>query len=165
MLCCREYDGGTNSNCGVEVSVVGLRKRHGKSMSLIEVFQFLGLKQIVDLQLLNKRFYGEFAYALIRSVIIFRPRGISLQNNASSLRLLEVSAKGYAWKDFPVGELGEDPRTRRQFFKGKAQLDQTLSRIVQANSSQVYIIGGYSGYPSLIGRDYDVERSCLKADL
>jgi hypothetical protein len=134
-------------------------------MSLIEVFQFLGLKQLVDLQLLNKRFYGEFAYALIRSVIIFRPRGISLQNNASSLRLLEVSAKGFAWRDFPVSEVGEDPQTRSQFFKGKTPQLQTDSKIVQANCSHVYIIGGSNYYAPLLSRTYDAERSMLRADL
>ena len=132
-------------------------------MCQVEVFEYLEKEKLVGLQLLSNRYYSQFAQRLVGLVTIFRPKGVSLQISASSLRLLEVSAKGYAWRDFPVSELGEDPRTRRQFFEGKSQLSQTLSKIVQANSSQVYIIGGYSA--SLMGREYDVARSCIRADL
>ena len=62
-----------------------------------------------------------------------------------------------------VREKGEDEEGRRLFFEGKWQDDMTESKIVQVNRSQVYIIGGI--YPSLMGRVYDVARSCLRVDL
>ena len=77
--------------------------------------------------------------------------------DSSNLRLLE----GCAWRDLPVCEQGGNPRTRGTFFAGPVCLTQ--SRIVQANRTHVYIIGGYG--PSLRSCEYDVARSCLRVHL
>ena len=79
------------------------RYRHGQSLCLIEVFYFLGEEKQIGLQKLNKRYYSTY---LVKSICLFRPRGISLKVNSPNMRLLEVSAGGYAWKDFLVREQG-----------------------------------------------------------
>merc|ERR1740139_844294 len=87
-----------------EISM-SLRKLHGQKQCLIETFRFCEQEQSVRLQPLFKRFYKVFAHVLIAPACIFHPRGISLQVNSPSIRLLEfTAAKGYVWRDFPVSE-------------------------------------------------------------
>ena len=140
-----------------------IRFRHGQSLCLIEVFYFFGPEKQIRLQKLNKRYYNQHVYGLVKSICLFRPRGISLMDNSPNMRLLEVSAGGYAWKDFPVREQGESDQTRQAWFNGKSQVGLTSSVIVQVGKTKVYLIGGL--HPSLLSREYNVKHSCLRVDL
>ena len=136
-----------------------LRKKHGKSQCLIEVFRFCDQQNLIRLQLLNKhRFYKVFAHAIIHPLCIFRPRGISLKNNSPCIRLFDT-----VWRDFLVFEQNEFKKQRENYFRWRDQSDLTCSKIVQVNRFHVYIIGGF--YPSLVCGEYDVARSCLRVDL
>ena len=109
LLCCNEQKLEPPIIERVNCQLLALRKRLGQSMCQVEVFEYCEKEKLVHLQSLSNRYYSQFAQRLVGPVTIFRQKGVALRENAPHLRLLEVSAKGYAWRDFPVSELAEDP--------------------------------------------------------
>ena len=94
------------------------------------------------------------------------PSGFSLMVNSPNIRKLEISEKGYVWKDFFVKEQGELEQQRRLFFLGKRKnYHLTRSKIIRTNCDDKYIMGGINNYPSILFAEYDVPRSCLRLNL
>ena len=49
-------------------------------------------------------------------------------------------------------------------YQSFEKLTISVSKIIQVNNTVVYVIGG-NQYPSLLGRKYDVPKSCMKIDM
>ena len=49
----------------------------------------------------------------------------------------------------------------------KTKYFNSLSNLVQVNATQIYVIGGHANkqWATLLDRDYDVPRSCIRIDL
>ena len=136
------------------------RRRMGQSMSLIVIFEYQGEKVLVSWQTLNKRYYEQFAHALVSPLRIAHKLGIILQANQPSIKIL----KGTEWKDIPVKEIGDTDTYRTMYFEG-LDLCSTSSVITQVSSGEIYIIGGNQDYPSLVAREYEVNRSCIRVNI
>ena len=68
----------------------------------------------------------------------------------------------FEWRSLPILEEGEPEKLN--FYHGSSA-GQSDSRIVQVNRYHLFVLGGSQGYPSLLTRDYDVPRSCIRVDL
>jgi len=136
-------------------------KRIGKTLALQEVYEFVSETQQLQLQRLKKRFYRDFAPAVINPLRVFTLKGFKLLENAPYGQMF--SQTRLVWEDFYVKEIGETNEDRLAFFEGKYQDAPTMSMIVQTKDSEVCLIGGKC--PSLLTHEYDVARSCLLIDL
>jgi len=64
-----------------------------------------------------------------------------------------------------VTERGEKQKKRRTYFRGKQQQMSTISKITQTNNTDVFITGGSAEMASLLAREYEIAKSCLKVNL
>ena len=136
-------------------------KKVGRSFSLQIVVGFFSRKTLLRWTLARKRFYFEFAPAILcRPICIFERKGFLLRDNSPSI--YERSSSTGNWSRFHslfIKQVGEDEKSRRDYFEGKDQKYATSSRIVQTEDNTVCVIGGFK--PTLIAHDYDVARSCF----
>jgi hypothetical protein len=63
-----------------------------------------------------------------------------------------------------VKEEFEEDVERMKYFVGKKP-DICLSRVLQVNNTDIYIIGGHKKNPLLLARDYKVRTSCLHLNM
>jgi hypothetical protein len=69
------------------------------------------------------------------------------------------------WEVLFVKQVGENEKSRSDYFEGKDRTSLTTSRIVQTEDNAVCVIGGFNAYPTLVAHDYEVARSCISIDL
>lgn len=101
-----------------------------------------------------------FAAILVKPVTINARRGLILYAHQSNLKIYSQSA----WEDLQIKELGINDQKRIDYFADKV-CRPTCSKLIQVNNVDVMVIGGTKYKPSLLTRDYDVMRSCLKLNL
>ena len=135
----------------------------GLSFALQIVVGFVGHKTLLRWMLARKRFYFHFAPAILcRPISIFERKGFKLKNNSPSIFVCSSSRGNWSrWDSLFIKQVGEDEKSRRDYFEGKDQKYVTSSKVVQTEDNTVCVIGGNNDDPTLIAHDYDVARSCF----
>ena len=120
------------------------------------VLEYLEEESLWELQAMNKRLYNYFVPYLIRKVRMSINRGYFILSHSNHLQIL----RNQAWTTLPIHEKGGD-----ESYYNDESPSLTESRILQINHSQILAIGGANDSPSLLPRNYNVARSCLKIDI
>lgn len=118
-------------------------QRFGRSMCLFEVFLCLSQEKLIKLQGLYKRYYYQFAHALIKPTVLFKSKGVIVKTNQSCIKIFD--AESYSWTNLQVKEPGE---LCRIWVKKESGI--CFSRVLHATPTSVFIIGGLEGHPALI---------------
>jgi len=120
-------------------------KKVGRSFSLQIVVGFVGHKTLWRWMLARKRFYLHFAPAILcRPICIFERKGFKLFDNSPSIDVCSSSTGNWSrWDSLFIKQVGEDEKSRRDYFEGKDQKYTTNSKIVQTEDNTVCVIGGF----------------------
>ena len=101
-------------------------------------------------------------------MVLFVNIGCYVKSYQNSIRILD---KNLNWTHLQVKEKsGETHQTRERYFKTKREVCgypslPTLSKVVQINGKDIYLLGGDQDYPTLLTRKYQVPNSCFRIDL
>jgi len=98
---------------------------------------------------------------------LFEPSSYYAACNRGSLKILDN--KSSLWTELAVLEKGVSQEKKTEYFKwfegARDQHMPVLSKFIQVNATDLYLIGGNLQYPSLLARHFLVGKSCLKIHL
>jgi hypothetical protein len=102
---------------------------------------------------------------MVKVIHLYCRKGFALREDDDKLKVLDPLVKPLKWRDLVVKEKKENMKKRAAWFDKLEPGSTTYSKIVQVNATDVYIIGGDEMYKSLLARDYNVPRGCLKVNI
>ena len=115
------------------------------------------------MQGLNKNYYNRFVHMLVDSVTLYRIMACCLLVHHSKIKV--ISDQELVWSNSQITVKGDDrsEQEKEDYYQNQARRGYlSCSKYQQIDGSQIYVVGGGKYYPSLLEKDYDVGKSCIK---